>query len=64
MSVLKTILLVCDKCEESSVDSTSSSLFKSVKQVEVHMLKDGWTKKGKKHFCSYCTELLNTNKNP
>lgn len=54
MSVLKTILLICDKCEESTVDETSSGYFKTVKQVEKHMVKLGWVKKGKKHFCSFC----------
>ena len=57
MSILKTILLICDKCEESTVDVTSSSQFKTVKQVEIYMLKLGWKKKGKKHFCAYCYHI-------
>lgn len=63
MSVLKTILLICDKCDENSVDLTSSSEFTTVKQVERYLLNKGWSKKGKKHFCSYCTTDLK-NKTP
>jgi len=62
MSVIKTILLLCDKCEDNTADYTSSTHFTTVKQVELYMQSKGWSKKGTKHFCFFCSQELKNQK--
>ena len=58
MSIVKTLYLQCDECDELSTDSTSPT-YTTIKKLEMALIRpNGWMKKGNKHYCEDCKSKI------